>query len=320
VPGAAVTPPAAEDRLALALDGPYMAPLVARAAGVASGSAGPCACELISAKPGRRWTVRYRLEGGAQAIGKLYPTPGRARTAYRRIEQARAIDAPARAGPPQRLLLVRELGLALQAAACGTDLRHYAGRPEPFALAARWLAALHGAPPFGGLPAKSMGHALGKAARWCAEIEQAGLEREGARLRSLVSGLRAGAETRGAGYVVVHRDYYYANLLWSGTELAVLDLDQLALGDAALDAGHFLAHLEHLRLRGEAGADALAASARAFVEAYRDAAGAPDGRDVAVYQACALVQLAATEARRRRPGWRERAAALSDLAAAAVEG
>lgn len=50
--------------------------------------------------------------------------------------------------------------------------------------------------------------------------------------------------------VLLHRDLHDKQLLWDGTTVSILDLDTAAYGEAALDVGNLLAHVE---LRGYQG-------------------------------------------------------------------
>lgn len=52
---------------------------------------------------------------------------------------------------------------------------------------------------------------------------------------------------------LLHRDLHDGQLLWDGAGLGVLDLDTVARGEAALDAGNLLAHAELRRLTGGLG-------------------------------------------------------------------
>ncbi|WP_237205037.1 phosphotransferase [Rothia nasimurium] len=51
-------------------------------------------------------------------------------------------------------------------------------------------------------------------------------------------------------YVLVHRDLHDKQLLWNGSSLALIDLDTAAYGEAALDLGNLLAHLELRAVQG----------------------------------------------------------------------
>lgn len=63
----------------------------------------------------------------------------------------------------------------------------------------------------------------------------------------LIADLALGAEDD---YVLLHRDLHDKQLLWDGTSLALIDLDTAAYGEAALDLGNLLAHLELRAVQG----------------------------------------------------------------------
>lgn len=50
--------------------------------------------------------------------------------------------------------------------------------------------------------------------------------------------------------VLLHRDLHDKQLLWDGSQLSILDIDTAAIGEAALDLGNLLAHIELRRIQG----------------------------------------------------------------------
>lgn len=68
--------------------------------------------------------------------------------------------------------------------------------------------------------------------------------------------------------VLVHRDLHDKQLLVDGAAIVVLDLDTMALGEAAVDLANLLVHLE-LRVLQGVEPDRADAVARAFLEAYQ---------------------------------------------------
>ena len=65
-----------------------------------------------------------------------------------------------------------------------------------------------------------------------------------------------------------HRDFYADQVLVASDRLYLLDFDLFCLGDPALDAGNFIAHLTELALRTLNNAIALAAHERAFEDEF----------------------------------------------------
>jgi aminoglycoside phosphotransferase (APT) family kinase protein len=68
---------------------------------------------------------------------------------------------------------------------------------------------------------------------------------------------------------LVHRDFYYSQLLFAGPRVTLIDFDLMARGDPALDVANFSAHLYFLGLDRLGEFNALHAEAQAFQEAYR---------------------------------------------------
>lgn len=72
-----------------------------------------------------------------------------------------------------------------------------------------------------------------------------------------------------SGHVVLHRDFYDKQVIVGADgHVALLDLDTLSAGEAALDVANMLAHLELRVLQGNCATETAAAAARAFVHAY----------------------------------------------------
>lgn len=82
---------------------------------------------------------------------------------------------------------------------------------------------------YGSLPADADGHPLAPA------LTLAALQ--------VIQGLNQPAESADRP-VLLHRDLHDKQLLWDETNLALIDLDTAAYGEAALDLGNLLAHLE----------------------------------------------------------------------------
>ena len=66
----------------------------------------------------------------------------------------------------------------------------------------------------------------------------------------------------------IHRDFYADQVLVDGARLYLLDFDLFCLGDPALDAGNFIAHLTEYALRVLGDAGALACHERAFEDTF----------------------------------------------------
>jgi hypothetical protein len=317
--------------LQAALDTWLMVAPLAGAAGLRHTPGMSCTAQVVAHKPGQRCTIAYTIAGPAEEgerrvelMGKLYSRPVLATRIGRWMndvrEQTSCGDEPF--GVPAPLMVIPDLGLLVRERAPGSDLRHGLGHPagaRAVGLSARWLARLHGAPAPSDLKPKSLGHELSKVDAWAGEVaprlSTAGahrLERAGRRLRALAESLPERP------LVPIHRDFYYANLLWDGARVWVLDFDELSLGDPALDVGHFLAHLELVAYRTTGRLDAYAGDAALFTAAY--AAERPlDAPRIGLYRAYTFLKLAATETRRRRGGWLRMTRMLSARACAEAE-
>jgi hypothetical protein len=276
--------------LDIALDAERVGAVLAERTGVGGP---PTAIEVLAHKRGQRCTIRYTFDDRS-LVGKV----------YRRTVLASRVGGWIRAvGEPEPLAVVDELGLLIRPYVAGRDLRHALDTPAIGAAADR-IAALHAAPPPPAVKAKPLAHELDKLDRWCEEVDAAGV---------LVGALHALAHRLApAAPTLIHRDFYYANVLWDGSRVWLLDFDELGVGDPAFDVGHFLAHLEVLAYRTTGRFDANADAAARFLAAYPPL----DPDHVRFYRAYTFMKLAATAARRRPPDWRNETAAFVRRAAA----
>lgn len=69
-------------------------------------------------------------------------------------------------------------------------------------------------------------------------------------------------------FVVIHRDFYDKQIIIDGQRTTLLDVDTMSIGDAALDVGNFLAHLEFRSKQMPELANSLKDGLRSFVETY----------------------------------------------------
>lgn len=320
--------------LGAALDPERMRPFLARATGEPDAAARlrDVRTALLSHKAGRRCVIRYEwVEPGAapgaasrSLVGKLYADERRAARAYERMTQLRGQPwQSAEPSVPAPLLFVAELGLILQECVEGADLRcAVAGRHEsPFALAARWLGRLHGAPPVAGLKERSLDHELSRLDAWQAEIAARLPADAVRRLHDSRERWRGFArDLAPPGRVMIHKDYYLAHVLWDGRGVWVVDFDELAVGDPAFDVAHFLAHLEYHAQRSDAEAAPWSEAAARFRDAYPAAeAGRSFDARLRFYSAYTFLKLAATVLRRQREGWARLAGSLAASACREAE-
>jgi aminoglycoside phosphotransferase (APT) family kinase protein len=309
--------------LAQALDGAAMLPHLAAALGLEAIDGLRCSAEVLSHKHGRRCTIRYALRRDgdeaplARAAGKVYQRHARAQDAFRRLRDLQPAFATGDVRVPNALAVVRPLTLVLQEYAGDQDVRHALadGTGEaPIALAAEFLARLHALPPLEHLRTRDVRQTLEKTAARVDKISIAQPALEGP-LRAVLFELQQLAPAMDVPAAsMIHKDFYYAHTLWDGETVWVVDFDELHIGDPAFDVGHFLAHLANLAFRQTGRPDAYAREASVFLERYLERAPAGVRDRVPFYRAYTFVKLAATDVARKRDGWRERAALLTDLA------
>jgi len=291
-----------------------------------------CDAEVLSHKLGQRCTIRYTLRGHAESsrtklpvtlIGKLYAKRPMAGRLYRRLEALGRgpFESGASLRVPRPLLVVRDLGLVVLDHFPGADLRevlHDGGAYEALTLAGRWLARLHAAVPLAGLRSASPDHELGKVQRWCDLIGSALTGADAGRLDLALKSMGDLTGRLKFEPVMIHKDFYFGNVLWDGERVCVLDFDELAVGDPALDLGHFLAHLEVFAYRIEGRVNGLSAAAMTFSKAYATTDQTLALR-VTFYRAYTFLKLAATEAARKPDGWDRMAQKLAGLACRELE-
>lgn len=303
-------------QLSAALD-----PLHAGACFTAAGLAGTVAsAKPVRHKPGRRCLIAYDLvdrSGRAfAAFGKL-----RAKGADSRVfalQQELWNDgfgpggwAAARVAEP--LALVPALGMWLQAEVRGRPFSPQAFPPD---LVAKAIGALHMSrirPLKRHLLADELAildaRLTALAARrpdWAGRLEA--LSRAAERLA---------AQAAPVALRPVHRDFYHDHLLRDGSDVYLIDLDLLCLGDPAVDVGNFNAHLTERALREHGDPRRFAWwQARFAGAACRNPHGARPG-NVRIYEFLSLVRL--IEIAERMPERRTGAAALLALCEAQVE-
>lgn len=89
---------------------------------------------------------------------------------------------------------------------------------------------------------------------------------------------------------LLHRDLHDKQLLWDGQQLALLDLDTAALGEAELDLGNLLAHLELRQAQGLA-SERLTGQASSLLEGLAQQLGLAPER-LEVYRQAARLRIA----------------------------
>ncbi|HUF68842.1 MAG TPA: phosphotransferase [Longimicrobiales bacterium] len=114
----------------------------------------------------------------------------------------------------------------------------------------------------------------------------------------LVGALETRVELKGP----VHGDFHHTNVLVDGDRITIIDLDEMALGDPALDVGRFMASTRIPSLRTFGTTDGLEESREEFLEEYMRR-NPEDQRRVRLFEAASLFTSAASAFRIQRAGW-----------------
>jgi Ser/Thr protein kinase RdoA (MazF antagonist) len=224
--------------------------------------------EIVREKPGRRCTLRYDLvvDGRARRVyGKTYASeraPRVWRTA-RSLAQARAF------GPdvslPAPLACVPRLKLVVQGEVQGTPVAPVLDAR----VAARLAEALHRLHRSGVKlePTRTLEDELETLRRLVPRLPVELQERAGSSLTDVDRAARKPWRWRSR---PVHRDFYPDQILVAGDRLGVLDLDDAAMAEPALDVANFVAHVRLQALKDQPGRDRLMEAARAFLVRYAE--------------------------------------------------
>ena len=242
---------------------------------------------LLDEKPGQRCTVLYRFVDDVACIGKAFVASERA---ARLARDHRALwESGVRV--PEPLGLIAGGHLAVHRHAPGRPLGELLGSPAgALALAdtGRWLAALHGS---AARPARSGDRAgeHGKWLRWAEAIDEtAHLAHRSA--RPIAHALQA-TDRRSRGTAPIHHDLHPDHVL-VGAETTVIDLDEVRLGDPAIDLGHLAAYLQLAAWRRDDVAASLAGHLVAVDDGYRSAGGSVEQDAVRWASAAAFLKIA----------------------------
>jgi Ser/Thr protein kinase RdoA (MazF antagonist) len=223
---------------------------------------------LLVHHPERRAVVRLPSPDRLQ-YAKVVP-PARAGKLVANGQAARSLAASAFATP--RLLAVdNAAGVAFWSELSGTPLFELLAGSRLTAavhLAGAALRALHAAPPRSTL---RLHHACDEAAllqTWVARTTSF-VPELGGQLDALLPGIQARLSNGSAPHVPIHRDFYDKQIFVDGDGIGILDFDTLAYGEAALDLGNMLAHIELRTLQGRLSPAQAAAAAGALLQPYR---------------------------------------------------
>ncbi len=270
---------------------------------------GPGSLTTLRYKPERRWVCRFDPAGGGRPVVLKAHAPQRFAAAVRGADAFHDGEVLRLAPRGPRWTDLQVVGAGwLGGTLLDTEL---AGRDAQAALAltGRALAELHGQR-VSSLPVLTRAaevaslEAVVRGVSWLLPALASPL----ARIAGDLAARLAGAPPR---QQPVHGDCYAKQMLVEAGTIGLLDLDQAALGDPALDLGLFLAHLERDVLRGRLHASALPGYRAALLQGYADLAGSWPER-IPLYTATSLLRLLPDPFRHREPAWEERTHALFD--------
>ncbi|MEX0786580.1 MAG: phosphotransferase [Dehalococcoidia bacterium] len=284
--------------------------------------------ELLRHRQGKRCAVRYCFAGDEQRerqalIGKVYHKGKKlTKTFARQSSLSETFNGGGRVRVARPLVSVESLGLLLLEYIDARDMRYALAEGKggvPASLAGEFLARLHAIPPFAKMEQGTVDDELEKVGAWLSRVAVGiGNVPELAQLRAHMDSRARDLALSPAS--MIHRDFYYAHVLYADDSIWVLDFDQLGIGDPSYDLGLFLAHLEELAFTTTGSWDGYADEARAFVEGYRSHAPAwcLPGIDARMqfYVGCGLIKLASKLATRQPEGWREGVRAILERALA----
>ncbi len=241
--------------------------------------------QLRRHKPGRRCLIEYQVAPGDGTT----PIPVLAKLRRRGVDtsnfdflQALAAngfhpEAPDGISIPTPLGAIPSLGLVLHQRVAGTPLTQRLSDPDAPQLAVRTAEAL--------LKLHRTRHTLPRRHAVTDELDhlESQLTRTAEALPELQQRIlgvlddcqRLAERLPAARPTQLHRDFYPDQILIDGSRLWIVDFDLAAVGDPALDAGNFVAHLIEHGLRFHHDAAALSPVIQAFRTHYLGRSGVP---------------------------------------------
>jgi aminoglycoside phosphotransferase (APT) family kinase protein len=267
--------------------------------------------KVIRYKPGRRCLLRYDVQVGPHGdarsetlYAKLFAS-GRGKEVYERL---RAVASAAACGPrvsiPEAIGYVAPLKLLVQRAVPGQPA-HPLLLAGDEALAVRVADAIH-ALHRSSVPLQRRHELVDELAPLARRVDRLAaansvLGMHGRRCLEL-------ADLRARGpwswrWRPVHRDFYHDQVLVHERGLSILDWDDTAMSEPAIDVANFLAHLRLLGLQRAGRPDALDDVSAAFVERCHQLDGGLDPVLLRFLQGTTLLRLAEIHLPRERGEW-----------------
>ena len=236
---------------------------------------------VVDGKVGERAIVRYEVAATGAAepavlFGKLYANPARAMQVYTAMNWlwCEVFRQASEMGVPRPLGLLPELGMVFYIPVEGQFLNELFTHEQAdhwMALTATWLGQLHRQPlPIG--KQFDLANELMNLQEWARLIGQsyptlfAGANHLVAYLRETAAHLHFQAQAP------IHKDFHYQHVLVNG-RLAVIDFDEMRLGDPNFDLAHFCANLHLLAYRTPQMATRPQQLEQTFLETYSHRTG-----------------------------------------------
>ena len=267
----------------------------------------------LSYKPMRRWVGLLRPESGPPVVLRAYRT-GDAAAAVAALQAL----AGGRPRTPRLLAADEAIGLLVLEYLPGRPLDELLERDTVPAVvladAGRALAGLHSRIP-SGLPPQQPSDLVAAVAAAAAQVGVLlpHLQEPAARLADALSGRLGSAGERS----VVHGDFSADQVvIGPAGEVALLDLDRAAAGDAAVDVASLYAALVTARTTGSRAARSPLEVVAQVLAGYATVRTAPAPQAVAAHAAGMLLRRVSDPFRLCAPRWPEQAQALFDAAVA----
>jgi Ser/Thr protein kinase RdoA (MazF antagonist) len=266
---------------------------------------------VVRHKPGRRCLLLYDLASGNGAVhaGRLYGKTYASARGPRVYAQLRALAAARACGPdvaiPEPVAYVESLKLLLQREVPGEPIRSLLLGGDK-ALAVRIAEALHEL--HGSSVELERRHELNDELAPLPERVEGLLATAGTSLadrarRCLELVRRSSRNPWPWRWRPIHRDLYHDQVLAGEHGISILDFDDAAMSEPAVDVANFLAHLRLLALEERAATEEVARVAAAFAARYRELDADLDPALVRFLEGATLLRLAGIHLPRERGEW-----------------
>jgi len=278
-------------------------------------------------KPERRAVLKLNTRAVHRQTGEKRPleaymsifTDDRGRAIYRTMSELHThVQLLSQVTTPRPYAFIEDRGAILVEGLEGTPIAPAQKRftQEVAAQSAHALAALH---EWHGGSLRSEGlteiqDRVQSTARTLAQIAP-GVEQVAQHVANRLNELAPSLQREAGGFV--HGDFYYGQVLFGGSKVAVVDFERSYRGDAAADVGNYCAHIRLAGLNGQLDNDAALIST--FVHEYRATASISiPPQALHFWTALGLYLLAVQPFRTLESGWRQKTDRILRLCAELV--